>query len=62
MGRGKKTQELEAALCQGTGGKTPLQMPLKELQQPPIQDARGHYHQPLVDYSYQPFSSADILN
>ena len=23
MGRGKKTQELEAALCQGTGGKNP---------------------------------------
>ena len=29
MGSGKKTQQLEAALRQGTGGKTPLQMPLR---------------------------------
>ena len=43
------------------GERTPLQMPLRELQQPPIQDACGHYHQPPVAYDYQPFSSTDIL-
>ena len=37
-------------------------MPLREVQQPPVQDARGHYHQPPVTYYYQPFSSTDILN
>ena len=26
--------------------RTPLQMPLRELQQPPVQDACGHYHLP----------------
>ena len=62
-GRGKKTgirQRLPSAKEQGE--RTPLQMPLRELQQPPIQDACGHYHQAPVAYYYQPFSSTDILN
>ena len=42
--------------------RTPLQMPLRELQQPLVQDACGHYHPPPVAYYYQPFSSTDILN
>ena len=37
-------------------------MPLRELQQPPVPDTYGHYHQPPVAYYYQPFSSMDILN
>ena len=37
-------------------------MPLRELQQPPVQEACGHYHPPPVAYYYQPFSSTDILN
>ena len=42
--------------------KTPLQRPLGEAQQPPVQDTDGHYHQPPVAYYYQPFSSTDMLN
>ena len=34
------------------GGKTPLQMLLRELQKPPVQDAGGHYHQNPVAYYY----------
>ena len=37
-------------------------MPLRELQQPPVQDVCRHYHQLPVAYYYQPFSSMDILN
>ena len=62
-GRGKKIgirQRLPSAKEQGE--RTPLQMPLRELQQPPIQDEYGHYHQAPVAYCYQPFSSTDILN
>ena len=62
-GRGKKTgirQRLPSTKEQGE--RTPLQMPLRELQQPPVQDSCGHYHQPPVAYYYQPFSSTDILN
>ena len=44
------------------GERTPLQMPLRELLQPPVQDTCGHYHQSPVAYYYQPFSSTDILN
>ena len=44
------------------GEKTSLQMPVREVQQPSVQDADGHYHQPPVAYYYQPFSSTDILN
>ena len=44
------------------GERSPLQMPLRELQQPPVQDAHGHYHQLLVAYHYQSFSSTETLN
>ena len=37
-------------------------MPVREVQQPSVQDADGHYHQPPVAYHCQPFSSTDILN
>ena len=38
--------------------RAPLQMPLRELEQPPVQGTDGHYHQrhpphPPVAYSYQ---------
>ena len=52
-------QRLRTAKEQGE--RTPLQMPLRELQQPPGQDACGHYRQPSTAY-YQLFSSTDILN
>ena len=53
-------QRLRSAKEQGE--RTPLQMPLRELQQRPVQDACGHYHQPPVAYYYQPFSSMDMIN
>ena len=34
------------------GERTPLPMPLRELQKPPVQDAGGHYHQLPVAYYY----------
>ena len=34
------------------GERTPLQMPLRELQKPPVQDAGGHYRQLPVAYYY----------
>ena len=43
-------------------GKAPLQMPLREVQQPAMQGEDGNYHQAPVAYYYQPFSSTDILN
>ena len=49
-------------LCQGTGVKNPTTGAPQRVQQPLVQDARGHYHQPPVAYYYQPFSSIDILN
>ena len=45
-------QRLHSAKEQGE--RTPLQTPLRELQQPPVQDACGHYHQPPVAYYYFP--------
>ena len=62
-GNGGKNTEIRQRLhsAKEQGERTPLQMPLRELQQPPIQDACGHYHQPPVAYDYQPFSSTDIL-
>ena len=42
-------------------GKAPLQMPLREVQQPPVQGEDGNYHQAPVAYYYHPFSSTDIL-
>ena len=64
IGKGEENtgirQRLHSAKEQGE--RTPLQMPLRELQQPPVQDTCGHHHQPPVAYFYQPFSSTDILN
>ena len=37
-------------------------MPLRELQQPPVQGVDGHHHHPPEAYFYQPISSMDILN
>ena len=53
-------QRLRSAKEQGE--RTPLQMALRELQQPLGQDACGHYHQLPVAYYYLPFSSTDKLN
>ena len=63
-GKGEEDTAVRQRLrsTKGQGERTPLQMPLRELQQPPGQDACGYYHQPPVAYYYQPFSSADILN
>ena len=63
-GKGEENTGIRQRLCstKEQGERTPLQMPLRELQQPPVQDSCGHYHQPPVAYYYQPFSSTDILN
>ena len=63
-GKGEENTGIRQRLCSAKeqGERTPLQMPLRELQRPPVQDACGHYHQPPVAYYYQPFSSTDILN
>ena len=63
-GKGEENTAIRQKLCSAKEqrARTPLQMLLRELQQPPVQDACGHYHQPLVAYYYQPFSSTDILN
>ena len=53
-------QRLHSAKEQGE--RTPLQMPLRELQQALVQEACGHYYLPPVVYYYQPFSSVDTLN
>ena len=42
--------------------KIPLQMPLREVQRPPMIQEDGNYHQAPAAYYYQPFSSTDILN
>ena len=42
--------------------KIPLQMPLREVQQPPMIGEGDNYQQAPVTYYYQPFSSTDILN
>ena len=64
MGRGKETLELNRGCTppRRLGERAPLQMPLRELQQPPVQGADRHYHQPPIAYYYKPFSSMDILN
>ena len=64
MGRGKETLELNRGCTpsRSLGVRAPLQMPLKELQQPQVQGTDGHYHQPPVAYYYELFSSMDILN
>ena len=33
--------------------RAPLQMPFRELQQPPVQGTDGHYYQPPIAYFYQ---------
>ena len=50
------------ASLEGPEERALLQTPLRELQQPPVQGADGHYHQPPEAYCYPPFSSMDILN
>ena len=42
--------------------RIPLQMPLREAQQPPMTGEDGNHHQAPVTCYYQPFSSTDILN
>ena len=42
--------------------RIPLQMPLREAQQPPMIGEDSNYHQVPVTYHYEPFSSTDILN
>ena len=63
-GKGEENTVMRQRLCSAKeeGEGTLLQMPLRELQQPPVQDACGHYHQSPVAYYYQPFSSTDVLN
>ena len=63
-GKGEENTGIRQRLhsCKEHRERTPLQMPLRELQKPPVQDAGGHYHQPPMAYYYQPFSSTDILN
>ena len=63
-GKGKENTGIRQGLCstKEQGERTPLQIPLKELQQPPVQNACGHYHLPPVACYYQPISSTDILN
>ena len=62
MGSGKKTQQLEAALRQGTGGKEPHYRYPSEGTTASSSGRIGHYRPPPVAYYYQPFSSMDILN
>ena len=65
MGMGEKNTEIRQRLrsAKEQGERTPLQMPLRELQQPPSSSGRmGHYNQRPVACYYQPFSSTDILN
>ena len=63
-GKGEENTGIRQRLCSAKeqGESTLLQMLLRELQQPPVQDTCGHHHQPPVAYFYQPFSSTDILN
>ena len=63
-GKGEENTAIRQRLhsAEEQGERTPLQMPLRELQQPPVSECMGHYHQPPVAYYYQPFSSTDILN
>ena len=55
-GKGEENTEIRQRLhsAKEQGERTPLQMPLRELQQPLVQDACGHYHQPSVAYYYFP--------
>ena len=62
MGRGRKTQKLEAVLHQGTGGKNPTTGAPQRATTASGSGRMGHYHQPPVAYYHQPFSCTDILN
>ena len=62
MGKRKKTQQLEAVLRQGSGGKNPTTDAPQRATTASSSGRMGHYHQPPVAYYYQPFSSMDILN
>ena len=44
--KGEGNTGIRQRLCSAKeqGERTPLQMPLREIQQPPVQDAEGHYH------------------
>ena len=55
-GKGEENTEIRQRLCSAKeqGERTPLQMPLRELQQPLVQDVCGHYDQPSVAYYYFP--------
>ena len=59
MGRGEKTQELEAVLCQGKGGKNPTTDAPQRATTASGSGCMGHYRPPPVAY-YQPFFSTDI--
>ena len=63
-GKGEENTGIRQKLCSAKEqrARTPLQMLLRELQQPPVQDACGHYRQLPVVYYNQPFPSTDILN
>ena len=51
-GKGEENTGIRQRLCSAKdqGERTSLQMPLRELQQPPVQDTCGHYYQPPVAY------------
>ena len=53
--KGKGDARIKQRLCSAKEPeeRAPLQMPLRELQQPPVQGADGHYHQPPIAYYYQ---------
>ena len=55
-GKGEENTEIRQRLrsAKEQGERTPLQMPLRELQQPLVQDVCGHYDQPSVAYYYFP--------
>ena len=53
--KGKGDTRIKQRLCstKEPEERAPLQMPLRELQQPPVQGTDGHYHQPPVAYYYK---------
>ena len=63
-GQGGGTTEIKQRLhsAKEPEERTPLQRPLREVQQLPMIGEDGNYHQAPVAYYYQPFSSTDILN
>ena len=61
-GDAHRCPELEAALCQGTGGKNPTTDAPQRATTASSSGRTGHYQQAPVAYYYQKFSSTDILN